>query len=364
VSAAIHARGDTLLGRYRIERYIAEGGMQQVYLATDIVFGRVVALKVPKNPSAEKRFARSAEVSARVNHPNVAKTLDYFEHKGRSYLIEEFVSGQDLHTMLTEKFDFLDPHLAAHVFHHIAKGVAASHHAGVFHRDLKPGNVMISTDPNLHTIKITDFGIAKMAEQEITEGVKDEASITGSQTVMGALPYMAPELIETRELADLPADIWALGAILYLLMAGVPPFGTGLKAVPRILEARLPAEPTLSAMKPQFKPLTDELLGIVQVCLQKESADRPTADKLVGMCSSLCYSCAERKEGAVASFRAGTGAWGFIDSDDGGSVFFHADSFWGRRPTQGIRVNFAPFPGNPQPRAFPILPLKVGGQNA
>ena len=172
MTSRIHQQGDLLIDRYRIERYLAEGGMQQVYRATDLAFERSVALKVPKNPSAEKRFARSARVSARINHPNIAKTLDFFEDVGRNYLVEELLDGEDLACTLDKRFEYLDPHLAAHVVPHIARALAAAHHAEVVHRDMKPSNVMVSQDPGLKSVKLTDFGIAKMAAEEIAEGVK------------------------------------------------------------------------------------------------------------------------------------------------------------------------------------------------
>src|SRR3954447_10718009 len=164
--------GEILLDRYRVEAYVAEGGMQEVYLAEDLHFGRSVALKIPKNASALKRFARSARVSARIVHPNVAKTLDYFEIDRGGYLIEEFIAGKDLGAVLRSEYEYLDPHLAAHFFHMIAKGVAASHHAGVVHRDLKPNNIMVGVGANFNLVKITDFGIAKMAEEEIAEAAE------------------------------------------------------------------------------------------------------------------------------------------------------------------------------------------------
>ena len=89
------SNGQELLGRYRIESFLNEGGMQQVFKAKDLSFGRFVALKIPKNDSAERRFDRSARLSARIAHPNVAKTLDYFEEGGTPYLIEELVDGID-----------------------------------------------------------------------------------------------------------------------------------------------------------------------------------------------------------------------------------------------------------------------------
>lgn len=357
MSAHVHKAGDVLRGRYRIDGYLAEGGMQQVYLATDLSFNRNVALKVPINPSAEKRFARSARMSARVNHPNVAKTLDYFEDGGKFYLIEEFIDGLNLGETFKKTFLYLDPHLAAHLIHHLAKGVAASHHADVLHRDLKPSNIMVSKDANLQEIKITDFGIAKLAEEEIAQNIENESSLAGSKTLVGALPYMAPEVIEDHKNAGKPADIWALGAMLYFFLAGQPPYGIGLTAVPGILAAAPPARPPLLANAKQFFPLTDELWDILVGCLRKKAGDRPTANEVVQQCSQLCYSEAPRQFGVVEAFRFGPTSYGSIRADNGASIFFHADSAYSpSRLSKGQRVNFASFPGSPSPRAFPVLP--------
>src|SRR2546425_661042 len=98
-------KGQLLLNRYRIESYLAAGGMQQVFRARDTSFDRLVALKVPQNDSGERRFDRSARLSARITHPNVAKTLDYFEEDSKSYLIEELIDGIDLGRLFDENFD-------------------------------------------------------------------------------------------------------------------------------------------------------------------------------------------------------------------------------------------------------------------
>jgi serine/threonine protein kinase len=111
-------------------------------------------------------------VSARVNHANVAKTLDYIEETQRANLIEEFILGKDLSRVLKENFARLDPLMAARVLHRLAKGLAASHHVGVVHRDLKPSNILAVGGERLEEVKITDFGIAKMAEEELAEAVE------------------------------------------------------------------------------------------------------------------------------------------------------------------------------------------------
>ena len=132
--------GDVVSSRYVVQSHIGRGGMQDVYLASDQLLGIEVALKTPQAGQTDKRFSQSAVIAARINHHNVAKSLDYIEEDDRLFLIEEYVQGETLETKLA-RFGAVDPHLGARVFHHIAKGIAASHHAGVIHRDLKPSNI-------------------------------------------------------------------------------------------------------------------------------------------------------------------------------------------------------------------------------
>lgn len=349
-------KGDIVGHRYEIDRYLDKGGMQYVYVANDNITGRQVALKTPQNASATKRFRRSAIVAAKVNHPNVAKTLDYVREGENRYLIEELISGKDLRTALLDKADFTDPFLAAKIFHHLSKGVAAAHHAGVIHRDLKPTNVMVVGDFSLQELKITDFGIAKMAEEVLQEAVDGgEASMTTSQTAVGALPYMAPEAIEDPRSVSSPADIWSVGAMMYHLMTGDYPFGQGLKAVPKIISAEKPSIPNFVTTNPQFSPLANEVMKIIFKCLEKDPDNRPSADTLVSMCSNLCYTVDTREYGKVNSYYHN--AYGFITSDNG-NVFFHKDSVYGRMPGVGERVIFSSYRSGDAPRALPVLALK------
>lgn len=341
--------------RYRVDSYLGEGGMQFVYIAIDELTDRRVALKTPKNKSAQKRFKRSAIVAAKVNHPNVAKTLDYIKEGDNRYLIEELVEGKDLKLALLEKTSFLDPYLAAKVFHHLAKGVAAAHHAGVVHRDLKPTNIMVVGDYSLLELKVTDFGIAKMADEELLEAAEGgDESMTTSQTAIGALPYMAPEAIETPREVGAPADIWSIGAMMYQLLCGVYPFGQGLRAIPNILAVRLPEAPIFLTFNPQFKPLAQELMNITLECLKKEVSERPTADELVRMCSELCYSVAQREQGVVNNILHN--AFGFITASNR-NVFYHQNSVYGPLPRIGDRVMFASYLGGGQDRALPVVKL-------
>jgi serine/threonine-protein kinase len=348
--------GHVVDGRYEVLRFIGEGGMQFVYEARDNVIGRLVALKTPKNRSATKRFRRSAVVAARVNHPNVAKTLDYLKADEQRFLVEELIRGEDLASALLKGAKVLDPYLAAHVFHHLAKGVAAAHHAGVVHRDLKPTNVMVSGGYNATEIKLTDFGIAKLAEEELEAAAEGGAeTLSLSQTAVGALPYMAPEAIERPKEVGKPADVWSLGAMMYHLLTGEPPFGMGLKAVRGILTGDVPPPPPFVFKNPQFKPLAEQVLLLALECLKKVPEERPTSDQVVQACERLCYSATVREQGRVR--RIDHGKYGFI-AHPAGDVFFHMNCVYGpERPKVGDTVVFSRHSGGGADRAYPVMKL-------
>jgi serine/threonine-protein kinase len=330
--------------------------MQDVFRASDQLLRREVAIKMPLNASALKRFERSAQMSARVNNRFVAKTLDYIEENGLNYLVEELVVGKDLSELLKGTANGFDPYLVAKVLHQTSIGIKASHDQGVVHRDLKPSNVMIQGGYDFEAVKVTDFGIAKMAEVELDEAVAGgEESITASQTAVGALPYMAPEMITSVKDASFAADIWSVGAMAYELLSGRKPFGSGWLAVPRILAGQYqPAVPQIS--KPQFAPLGNSILALIQACLTVDPTQRPTAAQLVQRCESLCYSEAPRRTGVVSSVHHG--AWGFINSG-AGSFFFNNRSAYGANSLSvGDRVLFSAFAGGGADRAFPLIRLK------
>ncbi|MCC5612772.1 protein kinase [Nostoc sp. CHAB 5834] len=348
--------GQTIGGRYVVQNYLDEGGMQFVYVARDSMTERAVALKTPKNPSAKKRFKRSAIVAAKVNHPNVAKTLDYVEEAGATYLIEELIGGKDLKAALLTRSDYVDPYLVAKIFRHLSKGVAAAHHNGVVHRDLKPTNIMIVGDYNVTELKVTDFGIAKMAKAELDEAAEGgDASLSASATALGAIPYMAPEAIDAPDTVGLPADVWSIGAIILHILYGDYPYGSGLRAVGNITRNARIGTPKFVTSKSQFRPLAEEIIELANRCLQLDPSHRPTADQLVEMCAALCYTVSERKIGSVKNYQYD--AWGFIRAL-GGDVFFHKDSVFGELPKVNESVVFSCYDGGQAPRALPVLKLK------
>jgi serine/threonine-protein kinase len=330
--------------------------MQEVYSATDEVLNRRVALKTPFNTSGEKRFARSACLSARINHPNAARTFDYLDNQ-RQYLIEELIEGRNLGALLDEIPQF-DPDAAAWVLHHLARGLAAVHRHKIVHRDLKPGNIMVLGGWGFTGLKITDFGVAQMAAREIEEAAR-LGTVTTSKTAIGALPYMAPEVIESPTSPEPPADIWAVGALVYQLLTGDLPFGQGFAAVPRIQAAAPPLMPRELQVHPQFRHLGRELYGVLLQCMQRDPSQRPDALQLVELCDRLCYSLMEGRQIGVVEGYPGR-SFGFLRPERGGEpIFFHAESVVGRLPMIGQEVWFRSYPGQPRDRAHPVVPKRA-----
>ncbi len=345
--------------RYSVEAEIGRGGMQEVYRAYDETLQRVVALKVPQDARVARKFRESAVFAAKVNHPNVAKTLDYFEeNNGAFYLVEELIVGENLRE-ISQRFELLDPHTAIYVLHHLARGVAASHRVDVVHRDLKPSNIMVLGGLQFNGLKITDFGIAKMAEHELHQAVSGgEDATRSSKTVMNALAYLAPEVIDSPRVPSKPADVWAIAAIAWELLTGVPPFGAGLKAIRAVGAGNKPVLPAAIASHAQFGGLACLLHNLVLSCLESNPANRPTAMELSLKCDEFCYLPPVRELGEVTNYPQKT--FGFIESDAGETVFFHTKNLIGAvgLPPTGSRVWFTKFEGSPRPRAIPVIPFK------
>lgn len=147
--------------------------------------------------------------------------------------------------------------------------------------------------------------------------------------------------------------------MLYRLLSGSLPYGSGLPAIPKIDKADLPTKPDKSYHKlVQFSWLVDELWGIIKTCLQKKPSKRPDADSLVQKFESLCYGIFPRQEGSIKNYRDGTGDWGFIYSSEG-DVFFHRQSFYGDLDVikTGQKVQFSKHKGGGADRAYPVIPL-------
>lgn len=350
--------GDAVAGRYVVQKHIGRGGMQDVYLTHDQLLGTDVALKTPQPGQPDKRFVQSAKISAMVNHHNVAKTLDYVEEGDRLFLIEEYVPGETLEDKLS-RFGAVDPHLGARIFHHLLKGVAASHHAGVIHRDLKPSNVIVAPGVNLHLLKVTDFGIATLTEEVFARAAKDgDLTRSTSGTIRGALPYMAPEMM-FRSPGDHPgsaADIWSLGALMFKVLTGEFPFGVYLNAAVNVKNKTRKKWPEFMVSNEQYRPLAEELKNIIDRCLNYDPEMRPSADQLVKEFSKVCYINVHRVEGDVTNLIQ-NGYSGFANDADGG-VFFSMESVYGLRKPSTMKnrhICYSRFPGSPRYRGHPIV---------
>jgi serine/threonine-protein kinase len=341
--------------------HIGRGGMQEVYLAKDQTLDMDVALKTPQLGQTNKRFKTSAKISAMVNHHNVAKTLDYFDDSGVQYLVEEFIDGETLEEKLN-LFGCVDPHLGAHVLHHLAKGVSASHRVGVVHRDLKPSNVMATKGVNIHHLKITDFGIATLTKEVFADAAKGgDITRSNSGTIKGALPFMAPEMMfkKPEENPGTTVDIWSLGAMMFRLLTGEYPFGVYLEAAVNVKNQNRKPWPPFMTSNAQFAPLAMDLQTLVNSCLEYDPTARPSADELVIRCQDLCYLEVERKEGYVSRLIQ-NGYSGFIDGE-GETFFFSMESAYGvikPNSTSDRHVCFSYFPGSPRQRAHPVIVLR------
>lgn len=365
--------GVTLIDRYYVSHYLAAGGMQEVYACYDRALNRPVVVKTPKGGVADRRFRRGAEMGAKISHHTVAATFDYYEDDKLTFMVEEFVAGVDLGKRLDTEFLFLDPSLAAHVIHNIARALYEAHRVGICHRDLKPSNVMTSPDPGMSVVKLTDFGIAKLAEGQIAVEMelfdRDHATLTTSNTLLGAVPYLAPECWANWKTAGQPADIWALGCIAYQLATSAPPFGYGRQAIANVIQAEhrgvMLSKPSPFGKHPSTSKLEDEFWDLIVRCIQVDPLARPSAREVLDLCNAWCYSLAERRRGTVDSFgvryqSGGVSKSGYIQDHVGGAAFFfHWSEFFGAVPPKaGQTVNFSVYPGHPRPRAAPVLLLK------
>jgi serine/threonine-protein kinase len=203
-------------GRYELHRRIARGGMADVFLARDALLDRPVALKVlfpefATDQAFVERFRREAQSAANLSHPNIVSVYDWGEEDGTYFIVMEYVEGRSLAQILRDEGPLL-PDRAADVATDIASALGFAHRNGVIHRDVKPGNVLISP---LGQVKVADFGIAR--------AVSTQDNLTQTGTVMGTATYFAPEQAR-GEPVDPRSDVYSLGVVLYELLVGEPPF--------------------------------------------------------------------------------------------------------------------------------------------
>ena len=206
----------TFSSRYELTHLIARGGMAQVYRAHDLLLDRVVALKVlfPElsvDPTFVERFRREAQSAAKLSHPNIVPVYDWGEDEGTYFIVMEFVDGEPLSNVLRAEGQ-IEPFEAAAITSRVADALDYAHRHGVVHRDVKPGNVLLTADG---AVKVTDFGIAR--------AINTEESLTQAGLVMGTATYFSPEQAE-GSVVDARGDVYSLGIVFYEELVGRPPF--------------------------------------------------------------------------------------------------------------------------------------------
>jgi serine/threonine protein kinase len=204
-----------LSGRYRIEEFLGQGGMARVYRGMDLVLGRTVAVKVlneqlSRDPRAVKRFRREAQAAAGLSHPGIVAVFDTGSDGDVQYIVMEYVIGKTLADILREEGP-LPPEHAAALASAVAASLAHAHAKGIVHRDIKPANIMRTPSGE---VKVMDFGIARAASLD---------TLTQTATIMGTASYLAPEQAQ-GDPVDARTDVYSLGAVLYEMLIGRPPF--------------------------------------------------------------------------------------------------------------------------------------------
>ncbi|MBN2409934.1 MAG: protein kinase [Candidatus Aminicenantes bacterium] len=261
--------GGTFAGRYQVTEELGKGGMGRVYKAFDTEIGEHVALKVLKpeiaaDESIVERFRNELKLARRISHRNICRMFDIGRTQDTTYIAMEFVSGEDLKTLL-RRVGQLPVRRTVSVSLQVCEGLAEAHRLGVVHRDLKPQNIMIDRDGNA---RIMDFGIARSLKGK---------GVTEAGVVLGTPDYMSPEQLEGKE-ADQRSDIYALGAVLYEMVTGEPPFeGDTPLVVAAKHKTENPRDPR--EINPQ---VPEGLSRLILRCLEKDKEARyQSAEELI-----------------------------------------------------------------------------------
>ncbi|MFH8713026.1 protein kinase [Streptomyces zaomyceticus] len=335
---AATAEGRLIGGRYRLDQRLGSGGMGTVWVGHDLLVRREVAVKeahTAQDPARVERVLREARAAARVNHQAVVTVYDVVMEDGHPWIVMERVRGESLADRL-DREGALPETEAARIALRVVEALAAAHARGVLHRDVKPGNVLLSEDGR---VVLTDFGIAYIA---------DEETLTQAGEFVGSLAYTAPERMGGRHPGP-ASDLWSLGVLLFQMVEGWSPF------------QRESMEATVTAVVVDETPTVrraDALAAVVAALLVKRPEDRPSSADVVARLRALVAPleaeppAAERPAEVTSSGEpAGAGA------AEKGIVVGELEATAARRPmavpnpATEQRVNGAPEPGAPEVRA-------------
>jgi eukaryotic-like serine/threonine-protein kinase len=256
--------GTIAAGRYRLEHVLGHGGMATVYRAYDVELERPVAVKLlapglAVDDEFRHRFVREARLAARLSHPNVVQVYDAGEDAGRPFIVMEYVPGETLERVLARRRK-LPPQEAGPLAAQAAHGLQHAHDAGLVHRDVKPHNLLLRADG---VLKVADFGIARAAES---------TRLTLAGTVLGTAAYLAPEQALGDEVTA-AVDVYALGAVLYELLTGRPPYD--FTSLAELAEKQRDGE--IVPVRDLEPTVPDALEAVVMHCLARDPRFRPAA---------------------------------------------------------------------------------------
>jgi eukaryotic-like serine/threonine-protein kinase len=250
----------TVANRYEVERTLGGGGMAVVYLARDGELGRSVAVKVLADHLADDaelrdRFVREGRLAARLSHPNVVRVYDAGEEDGRPFIVMECVEGESL-AELARREGPLDPARVVELGVQACAGLEHAHRAGLIHRDVRPANLLLTEEG---TLKVADFGIA-----HAVGGTR----VTEVGTVLGTAAYLSPEQAFGEQVSP-ASDVYSLGACLYELLAGEPPYGS--ETLGELFSRRESGPP------PPLEGVPPALEDAIVRCLERDPRDRPSS---------------------------------------------------------------------------------------
>ena len=254
-------RKRVLSERYEIEAALGQGGMAKVFRGTDRVLGRTVAVKVLSPQFADDqqfvaRFRREARAAAALNHPNIVGVFDTGSHQDVHYIVMEYVEGKTLRDVVRAEGPLL-PDRAVEIAQSVARALSAAHGAGLVHRDIKPGNIMLTSKGE---VKVMDFGIARTSSGD---------TLTQTAAVLGTASYLSPEQAQGQQV-DSRSDIYSVGCVMYEMVASRPPFtGDSPVAIAYRHVRDDPVPP--SQLNPDVPP---ELEAVILKCMAKNPANR------------------------------------------------------------------------------------------
>jgi serine/threonine-protein kinase len=271
--AAPVQEGEILARKYRVERVLGQGGMGVVVAARHVELDELVALKflLPdalSEPEAVARFLKEARAAVRIKSEHVARVHDVGQlDSGAPYIVMEYLEGSDLGALLKKRHalpveDVIDYVLQA------CEAIANAHQLGIVHRDLKPSNLMlVARSDGSECVKVLDFGISKVSS---LGGRESSMNMTKTAAVLGSPLYMSPEQMMSAKDVDARTDIWAIGTILYELLAGAPPFMADTLPALGVLIATSPPAP-IRSLRPDVPPGVE---AVAMCCLQKNREQR------------------------------------------------------------------------------------------